>query len=82
MQAGDGLLDHLHLGQQEIGEVVVVAFAEQERLLVLARRNAPTTPGREGACGAAGWARANELQTCFKSEDDLTLVQGPHKKAG
>ena len=24
MQAGDCLLDHLHLGQQEIGEVVVV----------------------------------------------------------
>ena len=24
MQAGDGLLDYLHLGQQEIGEVVVV----------------------------------------------------------
>ena len=35
MQAGDGLLDHLRLGQQEIGEVVVVAFAEHERAYIL-----------------------------------------------
>ena len=27
VQAADGLQDHLHLGQQEIGEVVVVALA-------------------------------------------------------
>ena len=35
MQVGDGLLDHLHLGQKEVGEVVVVAFTQQERALVL-----------------------------------------------
>jgi hypothetical protein len=29
MQADDRLLDHLHLGQQEIGEVVVVALSKQ-----------------------------------------------------
>ena len=38
------------------------------------RRSAPAIPGGEEACGAAGWAKFFELQTCFKLEDGLTAA--------